>query len=280
MKPRFVYLLFILFVCILLTLLNGCAGIEASHKLHPASLQIADRTQMAFRVGKCLYDRRTSTFYVMELHRSSIYFFRNKQLINTIGGMGNDNYSFQKLSDIAIDADGNLLTLDLFARQVRKYSPDGNWIADIDVSAFKQPSKFCSTLENDLIIYDAASRELKRISTFSGKEMFSFGKFQVDGASSISASRDFIAVVSDNEEKTALFSGMGLFLKDVPAQLVLDSYQNQFTYSDGALRVSGGDILLPIGWQDSEVSLFSSGLTLLVVRGDTIITVQPSYQRE
>lgn len=262
----------------LLLLLTGCAGIEAGRKITPVRLQVTDRLQLPFRVEKCLLDQRTGTYYLMEQNRPNIHFYRNGQSINLIGGFGTDRTSFQKLSDIALDADGNLLALDIFARSVRKFSPDGKWIADIDLAGFNQPGRFCATAETDLIIYDAASQELSRLSTFDGKVMFTFGRFQVEGVFHISSAGDLIAVVSEDRIRTVLFTGMGLFLRDFSAQLVLDRFQNRFVYQDGALKLWQEDLALSFGWKDDEVKLFSGSTAILIVHNDTVVTVLPTYQ--
>lgn len=270
---------YLLLLCIIVLLtLSACASIDSGRNVRPEKLQISDTMQLPFRVDKCLLDERSGTFYFMEQNRPNIYLYRDKAQINVLGGFGSEKTNFQKLSDIALDTDGNLLALDVFAKVIRKFTPDGKWIADIDVSGFNQPAKFCSTAETDLIIYDAASKELSRLSTFDRKIMSSFGRFQVEGVSHISTSGDFIAVVSEDRTKTALFSGLGLYLKDIPAQMVLDRFQNQFVYQDGALKYGQGDLIVPMGWQNAEVKLFSGSTTILLVRDDTVTVITPMYQ--
>jgi hypothetical protein len=280
MKKLFIIGTRMLLISLVLLMLISCSGIETSRKVMPTSLKIKDTLQMPFKVAKCLYDHRSNTYYVWEQNRPFIHFYRQKQLMNTIGGMGIDNVSFQKLSDIAIDSEGNLLAIDAFAKLIRKFSSDGKWIANIELPDFSQPSKFCITSENDLIIFDSAPKELKRLSSFSGKEMFSFGKFQVENVSHISSSRDFVAIVSASEGKTLLFSAMGLMLKELPYQLVLDSYQNQYYYSEGALRTQDGELILPFGWSSKDVNLYATSQTLLLVYDNTIVTIEPDYKRE
>lgn len=265
--------------CILLSLaVLGCAGIDTSRNIVPVKLNMADNLQLPFKAEKCLLDQKTDTYYIMEQSRPKIYLYRNKQQLNTIGGLGADKYSFQKLSDIAIDPDGNLLALDEFARLVRKFSSEGKWIADIDISSFNQPTVFCSTPESDLIIYDSATKELQRISTFSGKTMFTFGRFQVENVSEITASRDYVAVVSENKDKTVLFTSMGLFLKELPSQVVLDQYQNQYSYTDGAIKLNGSDLLTPFGKPNYEVKLCAGAQSIMLIHGDSIMTILPQYQ--
>jgi hypothetical protein len=265
--------------CIMLSIaLSGCAGIDTGRTVIPVKLQVTDNLLLPFQADKCLLDHRTGTYYIVEKNRPNIHFYRGGKQINSIGGFGTDKASFQKLSDIAIDPDGNLLVLDEFAKLIRKFTPDGKWIADIDISSFNQPTRFCSTQESDLIIYDSATKELQRISTFDGKTMFTFGRFQVNSVSGITASRDMVAVVSDEKDKTVLFTGMGLFLKELPAQVVLDQYQNQYSYQDGAVKLIGSDLLIPFGKPNAEVKLCAGSGNILLINGENVITILPVYQ--
>jgi hypothetical protein len=266
------------FACLILSLiLWSCAGIETNRTILPQKLQLSDTMLLPFNADKCLLDQRTNTYYILEQTRPNIYFYRNNKQINTIGGFGNDKINFQKLDDIALDPDGNLMVLDEFAKLIRKFNPDGRWIIDIDISSFSQPTRFCSTPEGDFIIYDSATKELTKVSGFDGKAMFTFGRFQVDSVSGITASRDFVAVVSDKKDKTVLFSGIGMLLKDLPEQVVVDRYQNQYGYTNGAVKLLNTEMLLPFGKDNSEVRLCASGLNILLVNGSSISTITPVY---
>jgi len=268
----------ILLSSLLVLMLSACASIESGRNVVPVKLQITDNLQLPFKIEKCLLDQRTGTYYLREQNRPNIYFYRNRKQINLLGGFGTEKTNFQKLSDIALDADGNLLALDSFAKIIRKFSPDGKWIADIDVSRFNQPSNICSIADTDLIIYDAASKELSRLSTFDGKVMFTFGKFQVESVSHINSAGDFIVVVSEDRQKTVLFTAMGQYLKEIPSQMVLDRFQNQYVLQDGALRYIKGDLAVPMDPQNIELKLFSSYTAILLVSNDAVTTITPIYQ--
>jgi hypothetical protein len=266
-----------LLASLLLILLAACSGIESGRKIAPVSLQVSDRLILPFSVQKALLDTRSGTLYLLEKDRPNIRLYRNGQLVNALGGFGSDRSNFQKLSDIALDSDGNLLALDEFTRLVRKYNPEGKWITDIELPGFSQPSRFCATAESDLIVYDAATKELKRISGFDGRMMFSFGRFQVESVSHISANREEIAITSETGGRTVLFSSMGMHLEDYPGQMAVDQFLNRYIFEDGALRLQGQDIILPLGWQDAEVKLFPSQRAMILVKDTTVLTITPIY---
>lgn len=277
MKKYFLAIRFILLI-ITSVLLISCSGIEQSRTLDPVKLEIASRQQYPFRIAKVQFEQRSNTYFLMEHNRPNIYFYRGDRQINQIGGFGNDRSNFFRLNDIAVDADGNLLALDSFTRLIRKYTSDGKWIADIDISQFSQPTRFCVTPDNDILVFDSLVRELYRISSLDGKIMYSFGRFQTDGVHHISAARDMYAIISEDKTQTTLFSAMGQYLYDVPSQLVLDRFKNQYRYSEGILRLVGSEVLLPLGFDDRAINLFSAGQTLFITNNDTVITIIPIYR--
>lgn len=274
-KKQLSGMLLILLCCLLLA---SCATFGAGQKLAPVSMQLIGNLQLPFRIEKCLLDQRSNTYYLMEQNRPNLYLYRNGQQINQLGGFGMQKTNFQKLSDIALDADGNLLALDSFAKTIKKFCSEGKWIADIDISGYSQPIKFCTLAETDLIIYDAASQDLSRFSTFDRKVMFSFGRFQVDNVSHISAVGDYIAVISEDRTKTILFTSMGQFIREISAQMVLDRFQNGFVYQDGAVKAEQGEPVLPLGPHNPELKLFSGLTSLLLVNDYSVKTIISAYQ--
>jgi hypothetical protein len=262
---------------IFLIVLTGCSGISTARKIVPISLKAAGRMELPFSVDKCLLDQVTGTWYLQQQDSPNIYFYRNGGQINSAGGLGSDNSNFQKLSDIAIDNDGYLLALDGFARLVKKFSPDGKWIADINLPDFRQPENFCCTPENNLIIYDAATKELKSVSGLDGRTLFTFSRFQVNTVSVITANSEVIAVASAIDPLTVLFSTIGFYKMDYPDRLVVDQYLNRYFYKDGTLHLVGQDLVLPLGWDERETGLYASPGALLLVKGNIVVTVRPEY---
>jgi hypothetical protein len=85
-------------------------------------------------------------------------------------------------------------------------------------------------------------------------------------------------VINAPRDKTLLFSGIGQYLKDYPNQVVLDRYQNQYGYMEGAIKLMNSDLLIPYGKTDSEVKLFTSWQNIILVDGNKIINILPQYQ--
>ncbi len=280
LKKAVIPILLILAALQLGIMLTGCAGISSGREVIPTRLELNGTLQLPFQPGKVLLDEITGTYFILEAGKPYLHFWRNGTSINTLGGFGSEKSNFQKLSDITLDPDGNLLALDSFARLVRKFTPDGKWIADTELADFSQPTKICATAGGDLIVYDDATQEFTKLSALDSKPLFSFGRFQVDSVSHISASRDYIASIDETGDQTVVFSALGQFLDEYKYQLVLDRFQNLYIYHEGALRLLKEDVLLPFGWDSHEVKLFASPETLLLVRGESVLTILPSYAGE
>ncbi len=257
--------------------LISCAGIGIPQTRYPQKLKPAEIQTLPFIVKKCQSDNRTGTYYYWEAERQNIYFFRNNLQINLIGGFGSDKHSFQKLSDIAIEPEGNLLALDSFAKLLRKFSPDGKWIADTDISFLSQPEKCCVSPDGDVYIYDAAPKEIYRISPFDRKIMYGFGRFQLESVSNLACTGEIVYVVSERNKKTLLFSVMGQFLRELPAQAVIDKYKNQYLYQNGAVQAAA-EISYPLGWRETETSMFIQQNRIFVVRDEQVIQLEIIYR--
>ncbi len=260
--------------------LASCSNLETVRQMPPLRLQAAETRQFPYNVEKCLLDVTSGTYYLWEENRPEIHFLRDSRQLNLIGGLGTDKGNFQRLSDIALDPTGNLLALDSFARRVSKFNPDGKWVADIELQGMNQPSRLCSTPEGDLIVFDAAVQELVKISGFDGTRLYRFGRFEVQNATNLTAGRDYVAIYDAAAGLTSVFTSLGQHVRDHQGQVVLDQFQNFYSYGDGILRYLDTDILLPLGWNAAETNLFAAPVALLLVKRNEVLTVMPAYRED
>lgn len=256
---------------LILILLSACAGITPEAKPTITKLTVASRLSLPFTPQKCLWEERTGTLLILEQDSPNVYFYRDGKQLYSIGGFGNEKTNFIKLSDIAIDPDGNLLALDSFARLVRKYTSSGMWIADIELQGFLQPEKLCSTTDGDLIIYDAAPKELSRISGFDSRVIYSFGKFQLSGAGNVFCNKEYVLVTSESSKATQLYSLMGQLIRTYPYQLGMDNFLYSYYYENGSVNLQEGELKLPLGWQSDTVKLMIDKTALLLLHGSELI---------
>jgi hypothetical protein len=255
-------------------LLSACATITPEAKPTVTKLTVSSRLSLPFTPQKCLWEQRTDTMFILEQDSPNVYFYRDGKQLYNIGGFGNEKTNFIKLSDIAIDPDGNLLALDSFARLVRKYTSSGMWIADIELQGFLQPEKLCCTTDGDLIVFDAAPKELSRVSGFDRRVIYSFGKFQLSGASNVFCNKDYVLVTSESRDATQLFSLMGQLIRTYPYQMGMDNYLYSYYFQNGSVNLQEGELKLPLGWQQDTVKLMIDDTALLLLHGNEVIGLE------
>jgi hypothetical protein len=204
-----------------------------------------------------------------------IHFFRDRKRVNTIGGMGLERSSFQRLSDIALDSEGNLLALDSLPRKIRRFSSDGMWTGEIEIKNSLQPELLAMAADQTLFVYDAMSGEIICYSPLDGEELYRFGKFQLYRVSNLSVSRNYVIAYSAIDGISHVFSVLGQFIGSKPGQVVYDEYDNEIILDKGVLR--SGEILYHLGVLPSPV-LSNSMNALCVASGNKIIQLRPIYE--
>jgi len=259
-------------------LLSGCAGWEATHPRVPVRLTVWQTFKLPVTPAKIVADSRSDYLFILDKDRPYVHILRNGIKINSLGGFGMDKTNFLKLSDIALDNDGNLLTLDSFTKQISKFTPAGMWVADISLSNLTQPEKLAVTSEGDLLVFDAAPREIARISAFDRRVTYSFGRFNLGHVSELQCSRDFIVAINDTRDKSVVFSALGQFLREEPMPVIFDMYQNEYVYTEGALRLKGSELKYPFGKPAGELLLSTDGERLLVSDGYQLWMLQPVFE--
>jgi hypothetical protein len=263
---------------LLYLILIGCAGINHVEKPLLTEMRVGSRQGYTFQVAKAMLEPRSGVLFLLEQGRPNIYFYQNNKQIFSLGGFGVEKSNFQKLSDFTLDPDGNLLVLDSFSRLIRKYSSGGLWLADIELKSFLQPEKLCSTPEGDLLIYDAAPKEIYRISGFDRRIIHSFGKFQIETVAELNCNREFIWVINATRDQTVLYTAMGQYVRTYPAQVVMDRFSHVYAYQDGCVLHPESGIKVPFGWQNQEVKLLAQNNDLFLLHENDVISIDRIYQ--
>lgn len=213
----------LLIVAILVIMAAGCAVNKpkldlAKGRLEPLRIIVSPRPYI-----KAVGESSGRTVYALNRESQEIDIFVDGQRFNSVGGIGFERSNFQRLSDIGVDADGGLLALDSSLKLLRKYSPEGQYISDFPLTKLVQPELFCVAPDGTLFVYDAAPDELVCISPLDGREMYRFGRFNLQRPQSIDCSKDLLwshglmqwqygVMVPD----TRVFTLMGEFLEIMP----------------------------------------------------------------
>ncbi|MDP8202899.1 MAG: hypothetical protein P9L95_00020 [Candidatus Tenebribacter mawsonii] len=222
MKRKFHFGLFILIILFV----NSCSTIEIITSRVPINFELIKKIQTNFIPQKCLYSSINKTVFVWENETDLIHIYSGENKINTIGGLGFNSQSFNKLADITLAPDGNLLALDSFQKKIKKFDVNGKLIAEISLTDFVEPSLFAVAIDETYYIYDNASKEIVITRTFDRSDWYSFGKFQLNTPSNLSLGKNEITVYEPKQNATMIFGILGRFQKEFDGNVKIEKQQN------------------------------------------------------
>ena len=213
-------------ILLLCLVLSSCASTRFSARRDIETVTFIEFIQSERAYDKALADPVSRTVYALTRADQQIHVYRDGKRINSFGGLGTQSYNFQRLTDIALDNDGSLLALDMMAKELRRFSPDGKLLARLDLSALSQPELLVMSPDRDLLIYDAAPQELVCISMLDASELYRFGKFQLRAPSSLNCNRDQVSVYSKTADETQFYYILGQFKESRKGQWLQDAFGN------------------------------------------------------
>ncbi|PKN77691.1 MAG: hypothetical protein CVU48_10750 [Candidatus Cloacimonetes bacterium HGW-Cloacimonetes-1] len=235
---------FIVFVAVFGMLIFGCADVQLRVPLDIQGFETVAVFRTEETISKAVYDSRSGTTYARVQDWQTINLYRNGKRINTIGGIGSEKDRFQRLADIALDTNGNLLALDSVGKKLKVFSSEGKWLQEIDLKAMLQPELVAMAADQTLFIYDALAGEIVCYSALDYSEQYRFGKFQITKPQSLSCSRDYVISYKSAKGLSAIYSILGQFIRTSPGQVYIDVYGNHLVYEGGLLRSGSNSELL------------------------------------
>ena len=143
-----------------------------------------------------------------------IHIYGNGRKLNTIGGIGFEQYQFNRLSDITLAPDGKLLALDRFQKKIKKFDRFGNLIAETKLEKFSDPMLLAVDSNGTIFVFDDDLEEITAIQDFGKRRLYSFGKFLLSQTQFINLSGDQLSIYHKNLDKTSVFSKLGQFLSE------------------------------------------------------------------
>lgn len=213
------------FFILLILFLAACSAIEMQSYRTPENITITQKIQTAFVPKKCLYSSINKTAFVLEKEADIIHIYKNGKKVNTIGGLGFTSSSFNKLADITLSPDGNLLALDSFQKKIKKFDIDGKLIAELNLNNFIEPALFAVAVDETYYIYDNASKEIVITRTFDQSDWYTFGKFQLSDPSKMSLGKNEIAVYDEQKNSTLIFGILGRFQNEIDGNIQIEKQQ-------------------------------------------------------
>ena len=219
------------FLLLFILLLTACSTIEMQSYRVPKVINIIQKIQTDFIPKKCLYSSINKTAFVLEKEAEIIHIYKNGKKVNTIGGLGFASSNFNKLADITLSPDDNLLALDSFQKKIKKFDINGKLIAEFDLTGFIEPTLFVVAIDETYYIFDNASKEIIITRTFDESDWYTFGKFQLNNPSKISLGKDEITVYDKKKNSTTIFGILGRFQNEIDGNIQLVK-QQQYVLKD------------------------------------------------
>jgi len=210
---------------ILISLISACSSIEPQINLVPEKLEIITKINTDYVPKKCVYSSINKTLFVWEAQTDLIHIYNNGERVNTIGGMGFDSSKFNKLSDITISPDGNLLALDSFNKKIKKFDENGKFITEVKLAEFVEPSLFAVAIDETYYIYDNALKEVIITRTLAKDDWFTFGKFQFNSPAELSLGKNNITIYDAKLNSTLVFETLGRFQEEYDGKIKIANRQ-------------------------------------------------------
>jgi hypothetical protein len=165
-----------------------------------------------YKADKVIFSDIFKTYYVLNLDLQEIRFidlYGNE--LNKIGGLGFQNNNFAHLTDIALGVDGNLLTLDSFKKQIKKYDHYGAWQTTIQIKDVFEPKFLTLDFQSRYYIYDQQRNVILIWNDISDSPTHDFGKFDLTFVSKLSCNDDYLIVNDFQNNSTITYELSGLF---------------------------------------------------------------------
>ncbi|MDZ4121549.1 MAG: hypothetical protein U1C33_03965 [Candidatus Cloacimonadaceae bacterium] len=259
---------------ILLLGLMSCATTSWNRPLQELSL--VSRISTAEPLFKAVYSERTSTIYGLSKDWQMIHFYREQKRLNSIGGLGTGRAHFQRLSDIAVDPDGSLLTLDSASKKISKFNAEGQWSGEIELRGTANPELFVMSGDQTLYVYDSFQGEIICYAALDNSELYRFGKFQLYRISNLNLSREHLIAYSEADNQSLIYSRLGQLVRTEKGQSAQDDFGNFYNLEQGFLR--SGEYSYAIGQLTNPILSYNGG-NLIVAAGTQTLLLKPMYHR-
>lgn len=233
---------------------SGCSSSRMAVQRRIAEIRFDASIRVGGILDKAVMDARGETVFGMNRSSQEIHIFKDNNRINTFGGLGFERTNFQRLYDIGVDTDGGLLALDSSQKILRKFTPEGRMLGELQLESLQQPELFCVGEDGDLFVYDATTSEIVCFSRLDSKELYRFGRFELEKPVWIACNHDYIYAYSQSNDRTYVFYRLGQFKETVSGQVVFDMFNNRIdalsvipeagALQPRAMNVSGDRLLL------------------------------------
>lgn len=209
-------------------LLAGCGVNSVTSNNFESAVEFVATIALQSPCSKAVSDLRGKTIYAMNRESQEIDIYLDGTRVNSIGGMGFERGNFQRLSDIGVDTDGGLLALDSVQKLLKKFTAEGMFVSQFRFDVLTQPELFCVAPDGALFLYDAAPGEIICFSPFDAREIYRFGRFELDRPSNLDCNKDYLWTHNREKESTQVFTLLGQYDITFKGIGVLDKFGSFF----------------------------------------------------
>lgn len=232
MSPRFCF--FFIISCLLL--------LSCSHnrqvKAEIIELNKIVSITVEFNISDVGYDSNSRTIYLAEELKDYISIYQDFKFSNKFGGKGNNNSSFQLLTDLEVSDNGSLLALDNLQKRISIFDKNGIYRNSISLKNYSNPTKFTLGSDDLLYLYDKNEQEIIILNLLTSQEFMRFAKFEIDPPQAIRFSGNHLTV-TNKDRHTDFFNSLGAFVEKYPYLTVKDSYQNTLSLQNNFIFSNG-----------------------------------------
>lgn len=227
-----------LYYCLLMLtlMLSGCTQ-NQQRAVEILSLELSGRMEVDFQIKDIDYNYTTKTIYLAESFKDYIWVYRDFDFLNKFGGKGNNNNSFQLLTDIEVSENGNILALDNLRKRIAIFDKNGTFKNEISLKKYSNPTKFTLGSDDLLYLYDNDEQEVIIINMLTAQEFIRLGKYEIDSPQAIKVNNNLLNVTTTNR-KTDMFFNLGGFNRSYPFLTVIDNYKNTISVVDNFITIN------------------------------------------
>ncbi|MEA1972355.1 MAG: hypothetical protein U9N34_03550 [Candidatus Cloacimonadota bacterium] len=220
------------YLLIIFVFVFACSSINFVRRKKLVDVTFIEKFKTQSKIDKCIYDKFSKNYYLK--HDNKIAIYSDKKLINQIGGTGFKRSNFNKLSDICFSPENNLITLDSFSQQIKKFDKSGSYLRSFSLNNASEPILITIDDQNITFIFDAQTNEILVYKDINKKPSNRFGKFSIIKPTSIDIVFDKLIVSS--KERTLVFSKIGYLLNEFDEKIVFDNYENKLFLNNYKLQ--------------------------------------------
>lgn len=264
---------------LLLVLLSVLAMACSQHRKARAEIIEINKTgsiTLNFMIKDVGYDTNSQTIYIAEEHKDYIWIYQDFIFVNKFGGKGNNNSSFQLLSDIEVSENGNLLALDNLQKRISIFDKNGIYRNNISLKNWSNPTKFTLGSDDLLYLYDRDKQEIIILNLLTFQEFMRFGQFQLDLPQAIRFNNNNLTL-TNRDFTTDFYNSFGGFNESYPTLTAKDSYENTLSLQNKFIYINNQP-KTPLILENMPLGMFLKHNNLIIYTQNEVVVYNLKYQ--